>query len=86
VVEADIKGFFDTMDQEWLLRMVAERMEDRAFLGLVRKWLQAGILDTTGAILHPATGTAQGGVVSPVLSNVYGRLFGHKGTVVSKPP
>src|SRR5919106_6523068 len=71
VVEADIKGFFDSMDQEWLLRMLAERIDDRAFLGLIRKWLRAGILDTTGAILHPATGTPQGGVVSPVLSNVY---------------
>jgi RNA-directed DNA polymerase len=71
VVEADIKGFFDTMDHEWLVRMLAERIDDRAFLGLIRKWLRAGILDTTGAILHPVTGTPQGGVVSPVLSNVY---------------
>jgi RNA-directed DNA polymerase len=71
VVEADIKGFFDNMDHEWLVRMLAERIDDRAFLGLIRKWLRAGILDTTGAILHPVTGTPQGGVVSPVLSNVY---------------
>jgi hypothetical protein len=40
--------------------MLAERIDDRAFLGLIRKWLRAGILDTTGAILHPATGTPQG--------------------------
>ncbi len=71
VVEADIKGFFDSMDHDWMIRMVEERIEDRAFLGLLRKWLRAGILDTTGAIIHPATGTPQGGVVSPVLSNVY---------------
>jgi group II intron reverse transcriptase/maturase len=71
VVEADSKGFFDNMDHDWLIRMLAERIEDRAFLGLIRKWLQAGILDTTGVIIHPATGTPQGGVVSPVLSNVY---------------
>jgi group II intron reverse transcriptase/maturase len=71
VVEADIKGFYDNMNQEWLVRMLAERIDDRAFLGLIRKWLRAGILDTTGAILHPVTGTPQGGVVSPVLSNVY---------------
>jgi RNA-directed DNA polymerase len=71
VVEADIKGFFDTRDHEWLVRMLAERLEDRAFLGLNRKGLRAGRLDTTGAILHPVTGTPQGGVVSPVLSNVY---------------
>jgi group II intron reverse transcriptase/maturase len=71
VVEADIKGFFDSMDHDWMIRMLAERIDDRAFLGLIRKWLRAGILDTTGAILHPVTGTPQGGVVSPVLSNVY---------------
>jgi RNA-directed DNA polymerase len=71
VVEADIKGFFDTMDHDWVIRMLAERIDDCAFLGLIRKWLRAGILDTTGAILHPVTGTPQGGVVSPILSNVY---------------
>jgi group II intron reverse transcriptase/maturase len=71
VVEADIKGFFDTMDHDWVIRMLEERIDDRAFLGLIRKWLRAGILDTTGAILHPVTGTPQGGVISPVLSNVY---------------
>ena len=54
-----------------MIRRLAERIEDRALLGLIRKWLQAGILDTTGAILPPVTGTPQGGVVSPVLANVY---------------
>ena len=72
VVEADIKGFFDNLDHDWMIRMLGERIEDRAFLGLIRKWLQAGILDTTGAIMHPATGTPQGGVVTPptMLRNV----------------
>ena len=59
------------MAHDWMIRMLGERIEDRAFLGLIRKWLQAGIRGTTGAILHPVTGTPQGGVVSPVLSNVY---------------
>ena len=68
--EADSKGFFATMDQEWLVRMLAERMEDRAFLGLIRKGWRAGRLDMTGTIIHPVTGTPPGGVVSPVLSNV----------------
>jgi len=54
-----------------MIRMVEERSEDRALLGVIRKWLRAGILDTTGAIMHPVTGTPQGGVVSPVLSNGY---------------
>ena len=61
VVEADIKGFFDTLDHDWMIRMLGERIEDCAFLGLIRKGLKAGILDPTGAILHPATGTPQGG-------------------------
>ena len=41
VVEADIKGFFDNMDHDWMIRMLAERIDDRAFLGLIRKWLQS---------------------------------------------
>src|SRR2546428_6067906 len=65
VVEADLKGFFDTMDHDWMIRMLGERSDDRAFLGLIRKWLPAGILDTTGAILQPVTGTLQGGPLSP---------------------
>jgi len=71
VVEADIKSFFDNMDHNWLMRMIEERVDDSAFSGLIRKWLKAGILDTDGMVLHPETGTPQGGVVSPVLANVY---------------
>jgi len=71
IVEADIKGFFDNLDHEWLLRMLSERIDDDAFLNLVRKWLKAGILDTDGKVLHPETGTPQGGIISPILANVY---------------
>ncbi|MDD2389230.1 MAG: group II intron reverse transcriptase/maturase [Desulfobacterales bacterium] len=71
VVEADIKGFFGHMDHDWLLRMLRERIDDTAFLNLICKWLKAGILDTDGKIIHPETGTPQGGIVSPVLANVY---------------
>jgi RNA-directed DNA polymerase len=71
LVEADIKGFFDNMDHDWLLRMLSLRIDDRAFLNLIRKWLKAGILETDGKVIHPETGTPQGGVVSPVLVNVY---------------
>jgi RNA-directed DNA polymerase len=66
VVEADIQGFFDHMDHDWLLKMLRLRIDDRAFLGLIRKWLKAGILETDGRVIHPDTGTPQGGVVSPV--------------------
>ncbi len=45
--------------------------DDGAFLGLIRKWLKAGILESDGAVVHSESGTPQGGIVSPVLANVY---------------
>jgi len=71
VVEADIKGFFDNIQWEWLERMLAQRIVDGAFLNLIRKWLRAGILEEDGQVIHPQTGTPQGGVISPVLANIY---------------
>ena len=71
IVEADIRSFFDNIDHDWLLRMLKERIDDAAFLNLIRKWLKAGILDTDGKVINPETGTPQGGIVSPVLANIY---------------
>lgn len=71
IVEADIRGFFDNIDHNWMIRMLQERVNDGAFLRLIGKWLKAGILDEDGKVIHPATGTPQGGIVSPVLANVY---------------
>ena len=71
VVEVDVKGFFDHLDHTWLEDMLRVRIDDRAFLRLSRKWLKAGILDTEGHVIHPETGTPQGGTVSPVLANAY---------------
>lgn len=71
IVEADIKGFFDNIDHDWMIKMLKERVDDEPFLQLISKWLKAGILDTDGQVLHPVTGTPQGGVVSPVLANIY---------------
>jgi RNA-directed DNA polymerase len=71
VVEADIKGFFDNLSHEWLMRMLAERIDDQAILRLINKWLKAGVLDTDGKVLRPEGGTPQGGIISPVLANVY---------------
>lgn len=71
IVEADIKGFFDHMDHDWLIRMLEERIADSHFIRLIRKWLRAGILEEDGAVINPTTGTPQGGIVSPVLANIY---------------
>lgn len=71
VVEADIKGYFDNIDHEWLIKMMEQRIDDKSFISLIRKWLKAGIMDTDGKVLHPLTGTPQGGIISPMLSNIY---------------
>lgn len=71
IVEADIRGFFDNIDHDILLDMLSKRIDDRKFLGLICKWLKAGILEKDGKILNPVTGTPQGGIVSPVLANIY---------------
>lgn len=71
IVEADIKGFFDNLDHDLLLKMLALRIDDKALLHLIRKWLKAGILEPDGMVIHPDTGTPQGGIVSPILANVY---------------
>jgi len=70
VVEADIKGFFDNVDHEWLLRMVALRVSDERVLRLIRRMLEAGVMEE-GRRLETETGTPQGGVISPMLANIY---------------
>jgi len=71
IVEADIKGFFDNIDHDWMIKMLEQRIDDKRFLRLIRKWLKAGILEKDGKVIHPITGTPQGGIVSPVLANIY---------------
>jgi len=71
VVEADIQGFFDNLDQDELVEMLSRRIGDRQLLRLIQKWLKAGVLNTDGSVTHPLTGTPQGGIVSPILANVY---------------
>ncbi len=71
VVEADVKGVFDQRDHTRRLTMVRERIDDRAFLRLIRKWLKAGLLETDGLVVPPETGSPQGGGLSPVLAHVY---------------
>jgi group II intron reverse transcriptase/maturase len=71
VVEADIKSFFDTIDHERLIEMIKTRVDDEAFIRLIRKWLKAGVLTPRGEVERPTEGTPQGGLVSPVLANIY---------------
>lgn len=70
VVDADIRGFFDHLDHAQLLALVRERVSDRRVLRLLTGWLRADVLTKEG-LLHPEAGTPQGGVISPLLANVY---------------
>ena len=71
VVEADIKGFFTNIDHDWMIRMLKGRIKDQAFLGLIKKWLKAGIIEPSGEIINPTNGCPQGSVISPILANIY---------------
>lgn len=70
IYEADIRGFFDHLDHEWLMRMLELRIGDSWILRLIKKWLKAGIL-VDGQVERPTEGTPQGGPLSPTLANVY---------------
>lgn len=71
IVEADIKGFFDNMDHAWLMRMLKQRIDDKPLLNLINQWLKARIKTPDGHYHKPQCGTPQGGVISPVLANIY---------------
>ena len=70
VLEGDISAFFDMMDQEWLMKFLEHRIADQRVLRLIRKWLNAGVLEK-GQWKCSEEGTPQGGSASPLLANIY---------------
>lgn len=71
LVEADIRSFFDRIDHDRLIELLRRRIDDEPFLRLIRKWLKAGVLEPDGALQYPDAGSPQGGIVSPILANIY---------------
>ena len=70
VLEVDVEKFFDTIDHGQMRELLHRRVRDGVLLRLIGKWLNAGVLES-GAISYPAAGTPQGGVISPLLANIY---------------
>ena len=70
ILDADIAGFFDSVDQSWLVRFLNHRVGDPRIIRLIRKWLQAGVLED-GEVTVSDKGTGQGSVASPLLANIY---------------
>lgn len=70
VLDADIRGFFDAIDHEWLVKFVEHRVGDQRVLRLIQKWLTAGVMEN-GKWTQSAVGSPQGATVSPLLANIY---------------
>jgi RNA-directed DNA polymerase len=70
IVDADVAGFFDNLDHGLMLEIIKKRVNDGGILRLIGKWLNAGVMEGT-TLIHPENGTPQGGVISPMLSNIF---------------
>jgi group II intron reverse transcriptase/maturase len=70
VVDMDIEKFFDTIDHEWLMKCLRQRIEDTSLLRLISRFLKAGVMEE-GKFIQTDKGTPQGGVLSPILANIY---------------
>ena len=89
VLDADIRNYFEEIDHDKLMKLVEERVSDRRVLRLVRQWLRVGVMED-GVVEERLSGTPQGGVISPLLANIYlnvldrvwTRRYAHVGTLV----
>jgi RNA-directed DNA polymerase len=70
IIDADIKGFFDTVDQQWLIKFVGHRISDKSLLRLLVRMLKSGVMEE-GKVRETDRGTPQGGIMSPLLANIY---------------
>jgi RNA-directed DNA polymerase len=70
ILDADIRSFFDEINQEWLIRFLEHRIGDRRIIRLIQKWLKAGVMEG-GVVTVSERGTGQGSVISPLLANIY---------------
>ena len=70
VVDADIRGFFNNVDHEWLLKFLGERIADPNIIRLINRFLKAGVMEA-GRLEPTTVGTQQGGIISPILANIY---------------
>lgn len=70
VLDADIRGYFDAIDHEWLMKFIEHRIADKRVLRHIKKWLNAGVLED-GSVARSEEGVPQGGSISPLLANIY---------------